>query len=154
MSNTIMDNAGTVDKFIGDAVLAFWGAPLEVEHPAHRAVSTAQMLLRKLQVYNDDREARGLPPFKTRIGIHYGKTLVGNIGSSERINYTILGDTVNLAARLESINKDYGTQVMVSEAVRNQLGEDIATRYIDEVQLKGRTETTRIYTLDNQEEQK
>lgn len=154
MSNTIMDNAGTVDKFIGDAVLAFWGAPLEVEHPAHRAVSTAQMLLRKLQIYNDDREARGLPPFKTRIGIHYGKTLVGNIGSSERINYTILGDTVNLAARLESINKDYGTQVMVSEAVRNQLGEDIATRYIDEVQLKGRTETTRIYTLDNQEEQK
>ncbi|SFX00700.1 adenylate/guanylate cyclase domain-containing protein [Marinospirillum alkaliphilum] len=152
MSTTIMNNAGTIDKYIGDAVLAFWGAPLEVEHPVHRAVTSAQMLMRKLKAYNAEREALGLPPFHTRIGIHYGKTLVGNIGSSERINYTILGDAVNLAARLESINKEYGTQVLVSEAVQQQLGNDIATRYIDEVQLRGRSETTRIYTLDEPEE--
>lgn len=151
MSTTIMDNAGTIDKYIGDAVLAFWGAPLEVEHPVHRAVTTAQMLIRKLAVYNKERIARGQQPFKTRIGIHYGKTLVGNIGSSERINYTILGDTVNQAARLESINKEYGTQLLMSEAVHEQLGDDIPTHFLDEVQLKGKTATTRIYTLDEED---
>lgn len=151
MSTTIMDNAGTIDKYIGDAVLAFWGAPLEVEHPVHRAVTTAQMLIRKLAIYNQERIAKGQQPFKTRIGIHYGKTLVGNIGSSERINYTILGDTVNQAARLESINKEYGTQLLMSEAVHEQLGDDIPTRFLDEVQLKGKTATTRIYTLDEED---
>ena len=96
---------------------------------------------------NDKWKSEGKAVLKTRIGVHFGKTLVGNIGSPNRMNYTIMGDTVNVAARLEGINKNYGTNIMVSEEVYMMIKDQFNLEYIDQIELKGKTESTKIYTF-------
>lgn len=143
----ITNNQGTVDKYIGDAILAFWGAPLDIDEPCLLAVQTAIDIQNKLTQMNKKWASENKPEFHTRIGIHYGPTLVGNVGSDERMNYTIIGDSVNIAARLEGINKDFGTNIMISESVNEQIKTKISTTYVDSVMLKGKTEKVKMYTI-------
>ena len=115
-SHVIIQDNGTIDKFIGDAIMAFWGAPTAVKHPCEHAAHAALQCMRELQILNQKWEAEKKPGFYTRMGLHYGIAIVGNLGSSERLNYTALGDAVNIASRLVSANKLYGTSILVSES--------------------------------------
>ncbi len=144
----INKNNGTVDKYIGDAILAFWGAPLDVEKPALLAVKSAIEMQKELITLNKNWVLSGKPKLHTRVGIHYGKTLVGNVGSQERLNYTIMGDSVNIASRLEGVNKSYGTSIIISEDVYEFIkDENIEVKYLDTIFLKGKTTPTKIYEV-------
>ena len=149
MSIIITKNQGTIDKYIGDAIMAFWGAPIDIDNSVEKAVSTAIEMQKKLAIMNKKWEKENKAQFKTRIGVHYGKTLVGNIGGDKRMNYTIIGDSVNVASRLEGINKLYSTNIMVSDEVYQQINDKFNMKYIDEIELKGKTTKTKIYTVEN-----
>jgi adenylate cyclase len=147
MTRIIAAQGGTVDKFIGDAIMAFWGAPAESADHAARACETAVQCQRKLA---DIRATASTPWGKglhSRTGIATGSALVGNIGSPERFNYTVMGDTVNLASRLESLNKLYGTAILVSEATYRAAGNRVVGRPVDVVQVKGRQSGVKLYEL-------
>jgi adenylate cyclase len=147
LSTIILDNQGTIDKFIGDAIMAFWGAPEEDENQVIHACRAALVCQQKLKGLNRYWAAENKPALITRIGIHCGTAVVGNIGSSERMNYTALGDSVNLSARLEGTNKMYGTQILISHDMVTQLTGDFTTRPIDVVAVKGKDKGIRIYEL-------
>jgi adenylate cyclase len=147
LSSIILENEGTIDKFIGDAVMAFWGAPDIDENQIIHACRSALICQHKLNGLNRYWAATNKPILVTRIGIHSGTAVVGNIGSTERMNYTALGDSVNLAARLEGINKMYGTRIMISEAVRKGLPSTFVTRPIDIVAVKGKDVGVPIFEL-------
>ena len=118
LSEAIMNHHGTIDKFIGDAVMALWNAPTDdPDHTIH-ACEAVLACLRKNDELNESFRSEGWPPYETRFGLHVGDAVVGNVGSSERMNYTALGATINLAARLEGLNKNYGTRVLASAAVK------------------------------------
>lgn len=138
---------GTVDKFIGDSAMVFWNAPhLQSDH-VERACRAALAAKVASDALNTQFEAERLPPFAIRVGIHFGDAVVGNVGSAERMNYTALGNSVNLAARLEGLNKEYGTTILVSEAVRNRVKHCFRFRDIASVIAKGMTTETRVYEL-------
>lgn len=145
LSNTIGEHRGTVDKFIGDAVMAFWGAPAENgDHAfaACRAALACERALETARIFDDyDR------PLKMRIGINSGRALVGNIGSDNRLNYTAIGDTVNLASRFEGTNKIYDTTIVIGEATRRAAGDRIIVRELDMIAVFGRAEGTAIFEL-------
>nr|MBA2397474.1 adenylate/guanylate cyclase domain-containing protein [Bradyrhizobium sp.] len=147
MSEAIMANKGTVDKFIGDAVMAIWNAP--VDDPDHivNACAAALACLRNNGELNKVFESEGWPAYRTRFGLHAGDAVVGNIGSSDRMNYTALGATVNLAARLEGLNKNYGTSILVSEAVKARADSGFIFRAVDRIKPKGFAEDFTIYEL-------
>jgi adenylate cyclase len=147
MTEAFLAEGGTVDKFIGDAVMVFWNAPHpQPDHVARacRAVLAAKAAGERL---NTEFEADGLKPFFTRFGIHVGEAVVGNVGSTERMNYTALGNTVNLAARLEGLNKETATTVLVSEDVYRRVEGLFKFRALDAVVAKGMTKETRIFEL-------
>jgi adenylate cyclase len=138
---------GTVDKFIGDSVMVFWNAPhLQHDH-AERACRAALSAKAASEALNIQFEAKGLPRFTVRLGIHLGDAVVGNVGSAERMNYTVLGNSVNLAARLEGLNKEYKTTILVSEAVRNRADNFFRFKAIGSVIAKGMTTETQVYEL-------
>jgi adenylate cyclase len=138
---------GTVDKFIGDSVMAFWNAPHPQADHVERACRAALSAKVASDALNTQFEAEGLPPFAVRLGIHSGEAVVGNVGSAERMNYTVLGNSVNLAARLEGLNKQYGTTILVSEAVRDRAEHSFRFKAIASVIAKGMTTETRVYEL-------
>jgi adenylate cyclase len=142
MSSIIATERGTVDKYLGDGIMAFWGAPVGFEDHAVHACRAA--LRCRARVH--ELSARGAT-LATRIGVATGDVLVGNIGSTERINYTVMGDTANLASRLEGLNKQYGTDVMISEATYNQAASHVVARPIDVVAVKGKSRGVRVYEL-------
>ena len=150
INDAIAQSEGTIDKYIGDAVLAFWGAPKEVEKPCHKAIESAYNIQKLTHQLNQKWQDEGKSIFKTRIGIHYGKTLVGNIGSNERLNYTVIGDSVNIASRLEGVNKQYSTYLLFSQKVNECIKEVYTTRYVDTISLKGKTKSTQLYTIDEE----
>jgi adenylate cyclase len=136
-----------VDKFIGDSVMVFWNAPhLQLDH-VERACRAALAAKAASEALNTQFEAEGLPPFAVRLGIHFGDAVVGNVGSAERMNYTALGNSVNLAARLEGLNKEYGTTILVSEAVRNRVEHCFRFKAVASVIAKGMTTETQVYEL-------
>jgi len=147
MEKVISNHEGTIDKYIGDAVMAFWGAPLDIDDPIEKAVRTSLLLQEKLLVFNDELFEKAGVRFNTRIGVHYGKTLVGNIGSNDRMNYTIIGDSVNIAARLENINKVYKTKIIISNEVYEKVASKFDIVYLDELELKGKSISTKIYEV-------
>jgi len=147
LTEVILSQGGTVDKFIGDAVMAFWNAPNHQSDHCERACRAALQATIANDAINRRFEAEGLPPFYTRFGIHVGEAVVGNLGSSERMNYTALGNVVNLAARLEGLNKPYGTQILVSAAVHERIKHRFRCRFVDTVVAKGMAAETRIYEL-------
>jgi class 3 adenylate cyclase/ABC-type nitrate/sulfonate/bicarbonate transport system substrate-binding protein len=147
VSSAISEEGGTVDKFIGDGVMAFWNAP--VERPDHvlRACAAAVRAARRMERVNDAWEAEGRPRIHIRIGLNCANVLVGNVGSSNRLSYTALGDGVNVAARLEGINKQFGTTICISDSVYDQAKADLLARPIKRVQVKGRKTEFMIYEL-------
>jgi class 3 adenylate cyclase/ABC-type nitrate/sulfonate/bicarbonate transport system substrate-binding protein len=147
VSAAIAEEGGTVDKFIGDGVMAFWNAP--VQRPDHvlRACAGALRAARRMERVNDAWEAEGRPRIHIRIGLNCANVLVGNVGSSTRLSYTALGDGVNVAARLEGINKLFGTTICISDSIYDQVKADILARPLKRVQVKGRKTEFMIYEL-------
>ena len=143
----VNEEHGTIDKFIGDAAMAFWGAPAPLNDHAWHACAAAIRISQRMAVLNAQWVSEGLVPLQVRIGIHCDAVVVGNIGSKHRMSYTVMGDAVNLTSRLEGINKDYGTQICVSHAVFREVGERLNLRPINEVSVKGRRATLQIYEL-------
>jgi adenylate cyclase len=147
MTRILAAHGGTVDKFIGDAIMAFWGAPAESPDHAARACEAALRCQRRLAELRAAGDASGAAALDSRIGIATGEALVGNIGSRERFNYTVMGDTVNLASRLEGLNKVYGTGVLVSEATYRAAAARVVGRPVDLVRVKGKRRPVRVYEL-------
>jgi adenylate cyclase len=144
---TVNEEHGTIDKFIGDAVMAFWGAPAPLNDHAWHACAAAVRISQRMATLNAKWVAEGLEPLQIRVGIHCDSVMVGNIGSKHRMSYTVMGDAVNLASRLEGINKEYGTQICVSQSIYREVGERLTLRPIDEVTVKGRRAALNIYEL-------
>ena len=138
---------GTVDKYIGDAIMAFWGAPNAKGDHAAAACTAALRCQRRLRDLRPGWQAAGRPLFPTRIGLHTGEVIVGNIGSAARLNYTAIGDAVNLASRLEGLNKRYGTECILSEETFRQAGAAVLARPLDWVSVAGRTAAVLVYEL-------
>jgi class 3 adenylate cyclase/ABC-type nitrate/sulfonate/bicarbonate transport system substrate-binding protein len=147
VSRAISEEGGTVDKFIGDGVMAFWNAP--VLRPDHvlRACAGALRAARRMERVNDGWATEGRPRIRIRIGLHCATVLVGNVGSSTRLSYTALGDGVNVAARLEGINKQFGTTICISDSIYDQVRTEILVRPLKRVQVKGRKAAFMIYEL-------
>ncbi|MBM6579171.1 hypothetical protein ILT44_03160 [Microvirga sp. BT689] len=147
LSAVITEHGGTVDKFVGDAIMAIWNAPADdPDHVAHAcaAVLACREANHKL---NAEFEREGWPAYRTRFGLHTGEAVVGTIGSDDRMAYTVLGATVNLAARLEPLNKEYGTEILVSDAVRQRVADRFEFRKIDTIRPKGFEATVQVYEL-------
>ncbi len=141
----IFRHGGTLDKFIGDAVMAFWGAPIAQPEHSLQALRAAVDMQRAFRSFSD-RRAPGLKPMRGRIGLHTGVAAVGNLGSSSIMSYTAMGDTVNVASRLEHINKHYGTAICASQETLESAGWTEA-RELDTVRVKGRARPTRIFEV-------
>jgi adenylate cyclase len=147
MEEVITSLDGTVDKYIGDAVMAFWGAPVDQPDHAYLACSAALESLRRLGEFRDDLLRRGLPAIDMRIGVNTGMAVVGNMGSERRFNYTALGDPVNEASRLEGINKAYGTRIIVAEPTWACVSDRFFGRMVDFMKVKGKEIPSRIYEV-------
>jgi adenylate cyclase len=147
LTEAFLAEGGTIDKFIGDAVMVFWNAPNPQPDHVERACRAALAGRLACEKLNSQFDAEGLKPFFTRFGIHVGEAVVGNLGSTERMNYTALGNTVNLAARLEGLNKQFGTVILVSEDVHLRVQHCFQFRAFDAVIAKGMTKETRIFEL-------
>jgi adenylate cyclase len=146
-SAAISDHGGTIDKFIGDAVMAFWGAPTPNRRHAVDACAAALEFRDRLRRRGAEYESEGGVPLRMRIGINTGRMLVGNIGSSERLSYTVIGDAVNVASRLESVNKRYGTEILIGEDTRTAAGDAVLVRRLDRVAVYGRIQGLAVYEL-------
>jgi adenylate cyclase len=147
LTEAFLAEGGTVDKFIGDAVMVFWNAPNPQPDHVERACRAALVGRAACDKLNSQFETEGLKPFFTRFGIHVGDAVVGNLGSTERMNYTALGNTVNLAARLEGLNKQFGTNILVSEGVYLRAQHCFQFRALESVLAKGMTKETRVFEL-------
>jgi adenylate cyclase len=147
MTEAIHSQGGTIDKFIGDAIMAVWNAPRPSSDHAERACGAALACREASRLLHESPDWTGRPPFHTRFGIHRDCVLVGHFGAPDRMSYTALGDGVNLASRLEALNKQYGTAIMVSEAVRDAAHGAFAFRLLDRVAVKGKTRAVQVYEL-------
>jgi adenylate cyclase len=137
---------GTVNRFIGDAIMAMWGAPLDDAQQARHAVLAAIDMQEDMVKLRDELAQQGLPPIWMRIGVHSCNAIIGNLGSAERFDYTAIGDGVNLAARMEGVNKLYGTGILLSGETAAQLGEGLPVRVVDRVIVKGKSEPVDLFT--------
>jgi adenylate cyclase len=149
ITRTLQEYGATIDKFIGDAVMAFWGAPRTMSDHARQGVLAALELLRRLESLRAEWETQGLPSLKTRIGLNTGHVLVGNVGYENRLSYTALGDSVNLASRLESLNKYYETHILIGEETLRAIDRSVAWRPVDKVAVKGKTKGTLIAEISD-----
>lgn len=143
MTDIVMKNDGTVDKYIGDALMAFWNAPLDVPQQKELAIKTAHEMFVALAKLNKELESEGLLPIKIGVGINTGSAVVGNMGSNQRFDYSVLGDAVNLAARLEGQSKEYGLTLLVGQTSVSDAYKFIE---LDMIAVKGKTEPAIIYT--------
>ncbi|MCK9376788.1 MAG: hypothetical protein M0P73_11625 [Syntrophobacterales bacterium] len=147
MIDTLHQSAATVDKIVGDAIVAFWGAPAPVAEPADKAIQAVLECQAQLKTLNEAWQARGLPPLPTRFGLATGPVVVGNIGARTRMAYTVLGDPVNLASRLEGLNKMYGSSILVDDATRRACADSYEWRHLDRIIVVGKTEPTEIFEV-------
>jgi len=147
MTEEIQKRRGVVDKYIGDAIMAFWGAPLDEPGQADLAIEAALGMLKRLERLNEELKKEGEPEIKIGIGLYFGPAMVGNIGSEERLNYTAMGDTVNVASRLEGLNKEYGTRLIVGASVKDKAQTSRDYLFLGEVLVKGRAEPVKIYEV-------
>ena len=147
MTEIVFDEGGTLDKYIGDAVMAFWGAPMEQADHALRAVRAALRFVDALEALKLRWRAENLPEFDIGVGINSGPMVVGNMGSDIRFDYTVMGDAVNLASRLEGTNKEYGTRLLMSEATYLLVKEHVTARRLGSVRVKGKRKPVFIYEL-------
>lgn len=146
MVDIIMERKGVIDKYIGDAIMAFFGAPVKHEDDALQSVLAGIEMNEALQDFNSHQARLGKPEFKIGVGINYGVVTVGNIGTEKKMDYTIIGDMVNLASRLEGLTKTYQQSLLISESLQLKVNEQISSRLIDSVAVKGKTQGVKIYT--------
>ena len=147
MVEVLFRHRGTLDKFVGDMVMGLFGAPLDDPRHADHAVAAALDMSRALDTLNARWRAAGKPAMDIGIGINSGEMIAGNIGSSAIMSYTVIGDAVNLGARLESLNKEHGTRILISEATRARLTDAVATRSIGSVTVKGRAQAVLVHEV-------
>jgi adenylate cyclase len=147
MTDVIIKNGGTIDKFMGDCIMAFWNAP--IANPKHRqmAIKSAIEMQKELVKLNKKLIAEGLPEINIGIGINSGEALVGNMGSEQRFDYSVIGDAVNLASRLESSSKTLGKTLVIGEGTRETIEDQFKFKYIDSITVKGKTEKIKVYTI-------
>lgn len=146
MTEIIFKYNGTLDKFIGDAIMCFWGAPVKVDNHAIQSVYCAIEMQKGLTAVNRKLLEKGYPRLEIGVGIHSGKVILGNIGSDKKLDYTIIGDGVNLASRLEGLTKSYGCSVLISDSTRNQIGDSLFFIPVDSVRVKGKKQQVFLYT--------
>ena len=146
MSSVLLEHGGTVDKYIGDAIMAIWGAPLLDNDHAARAVRASLASIKRLEkLQEEELQKDQAEKIEIGIGLNTGEMNVGNFGSSQRFDYTVIGDNVNLASRLEGLTKVYGCRILISESTRDAAGSDFFCRYVDRVRVKGRKLPVNIY---------
>ncbi len=145
ITDVIIKNGGMIDKYEGDAVMAVFGAPIELDNHAYSAVKSGLGIINAQSEIDRLTEKYGISKIKTRVGINTGEMLIGNLGTKNRLNYTVMGDSVNLASRLESINKVYKTYLLCSEYTKDGVNEKIKLRFIDKIIVKGKTKAISIY---------
>jgi len=147
MAEAVYATDGTLDKYIGDAVMAFWGAPIEQPDQADRAVRTALDMAKRLGLLRAKWVKEGLPVLDIGIGINLGIATVGNFGSAKRYDYTVIGDTVNAASRIESLTKEFGHHIIISESTKNQLTIPVETHDLGDVRVKGKDRPIRVFQI-------
>ncbi len=147
MTDIVFKYEGTLDKYVGDMVMAFWGAPIPLENHALNASKAAVEMMVVLGKMNESWKAEGKPPLDIGIGLNTGAMVVGNMGSAIRMDYTIMGDNVNLGSRLESTNKIYGTNIIISEFTYEHVRDHVIVRELDLIKVKGKELPVRIYEL-------
>ncbi len=149
MTDIIIRNGGTIDKFMGDCIMAFWNAPLDNDKHREMAVKSAMEMQIELALLNVQLVAEGLPQINIGIGINTGEALVGNMGSRQRFDYSVIGDAVNLASRLESSSKTLGKTLVIGEDTRHTIETMYPFEYIDSITVKGKSESIKVYTVKN-----
>jgi adenylate cyclase len=147
MTDIIIKNGGTIDKFMGDCIMAFWNAPIDDGQHEEHAVQAALEMQEELKLLNAELTAEGLPNINIGIGINTGEALVGNMGSDQRFDYSVIGDAVNLASRLESSSKTLGKTLVVGEDTVKAAKLNYNFDYVDEITVKGKTEAIKVYTI-------
>jgi adenylate cyclase len=145
MVNIIFSNEGTLDKFIGDAIVAFWGAPVKIQDHHYKATITGLKMKEALKTYNQENIGRGWPELRIGIGIHTGEVILGNIGSEKKLDYTVIGDSVNLASRLEGLTKAYKCSIIISQDTYDHVRDEIICRTTDYIKVKGKNKPVKIY---------
>ena len=146
MVDVIMGHGGVVDKYIGDAIMAFWGAPKKKDDDALQSVIAGMEMTEELAAFNASQRAQSKPEFRIGVGINYGVVTVGNIGCDKKMNYTVIGDMVNLASRLEGATKMYRQPIIISESVHYKVKDSLPCRHIDTVAVKGKKKGVKIFT--------
>jgi adenylate cyclase len=146
MVDIIMNKGGIVDKYIGDAIMAFFGAPARHENDALQSVMAGLEMEAGLADFNARQKAAGKPQWQIGVGINFGEVTVGNIGTEKKMDYTVIGDMVNLASRLEGLTKQYHQRLIISETLQEQVKDKVPWRHLDSVAVKGKTEGVRIYS--------
>ncbi|WFU77727.1 adenylate/guanylate cyclase domain-containing protein [Bradyrhizobium sp. CIAT3101] len=147
LASVVVSEQGTVDKFIGDAIFSFWNAPLPVAHHEHVACRTALKCRAAAHRLGERWKADGLAPWHTRFGLHGGEAILGNVGSTDRIDYTAIGDTVNVASRIEGLNKYYGTEILASAEIADLCSDAFLFRRVDRIQPKGAKTSLDLFEL-------
>ena len=147
MTDYIMSKDGTIDKYMGDCIMAFWNAPVNVKGHETKAVESALGMVERLKELNDELESEGLMPIKIGIGINTGEVVVGNMGSNNRFDYSILGDAANLASRLEGQSKGYGVTIILGEETATAVENDLFNIELDSIAVKGKKDAVRIFTV-------
>jgi class 3 adenylate cyclase len=147
VTSAVAEEGGTIDKFIGDCVMALWGAPAATENHVFRACAAALKASRRMERLNERWAAEGRPQMRVRIGIHCDTVVVGTVGSRARLSYTVMGDGVNVASRIEGLNKQFGTSICISEAVYDRVSDLVAARALGQVAVTGRKTEIRVYEL-------
>jgi adenylate cyclase len=147
MTEVILQSGGVLDKFIGDAIMAFWGAPQEEPEHSRRACEAALAMMERLEILKKNWVRRGLPEINIGVGVNSGLMIVGNMGSEKRFDYTVIGDNVNLASRLEGLNKQYNTNIIISQFTYEKVKDSFEAEFLDEVKVKGKDIAVKIYKL-------
>lgn len=147
MVNIIFGNSGTLDKFIGDAIVAFWGAPVKISDHPYKAIVSALQMEKALKDLNREGTVKGMPELKIGIGIHTGEVILGNIGSEKKLDYTVIGDSVNLASRLEGLTKTYHSTIVITQDTYAYIKDKVHCRLLDYVKVKGKDQPIKIYSV-------
>ncbi|OIP53368.1 MAG: adenylate/guanylate cyclase domain-containing protein [Helicobacteraceae bacterium CG2_30_36_10] len=147
MTNSVLEHGGMLDKYIGDAVMAFFNAPVDVKEHANAGCETALEVIERLDALNIELAKEGIPPIKIGIGLNTAEVVVGNMGSDTRFNYTVIGDGVNLSSRVEGLTKNYGVSILITEFTVAKLTKDFVYRKIEPVKVKGKDEAVLLYEL-------
>jgi adenylate cyclase len=145
LTDVVLSFDGTIDKYMGDCIMAFWGAPVDCDDHEERAVTCAGLMLVALEHLNKEIAAEGLPTLGIGIGVNTGPCVIGNMGGEKRFDYSAIGDAVNVAARLESSTRKYPQDVLIGETTANAVPHLV--EYLDSIEVKGKSEKLNVYTL-------